>query len=160
MEDIIIQVPEHVTAFLRNLSNKIITLDNVIPRPEQLLKASDRQILQRQLIYKSSAFGGFILPEGTEKGATLHVASLNLNTLNHEDFVVQLNFSCNIITSKIKLRLRFQLLSRKRDSAFPLLSVPAYYITGTRKVPRQIVLPYRHMIVIRKPVHAATIAPV
>lgn len=27
------------------------------------------------LYIKSSAFGGFILPEGTEKGATLHVAS-------------------------------------------------------------------------------------
>lgn len=112
------------------------------------------------LYIKSSAFGGFILPEGTEKGATLHVASLNLNTLNHEDFVVQLNFSCNIITSKIKLRLRFQLFKQEKGQCLPTLSVPAYYITGTRKVPRQIVLPYRHMIVIRKPVHAATIAPV
>ena len=82
------------------------------------------------------------------------------NTLNHEDFVVQLNFSCNITTNKIKLRLRFQLLSRKRDSAFPTPVSTGVLYYRDKESPEAKVLPYRHMIVIRKPVHAATIAPV
>ena len=50
LEDIIIQVPEHVTAFLRNLSNKIITLDNVIP-PSRATAQSKRQTNSAKTAY-------------------------------------------------------------------------------------------------------------
>lgn len=73
------------------------------------------------LIMKHAALGGFVLPDGTEKGATFHVASLNLDTSNYTNFLVQLNFSCNMIASNLKIRLRFQVIKQEKGQCF---SVP------------------------------------
>lgn len=73
------------------------------------------------LLIKCAAFGGLILPEGTEKGATYHVASLNLDTSRCRDFLVQLDFSCNVIADGLEVRLRFQLLKQEKSQCF---SVP------------------------------------
>lgn len=54
------------------------------------------------------------MPEGTEKGAAYHVASLNLNTLGCTNFLVHLNFSCNIILRQTKASLRFRLLRQEK----------------------------------------------
>lgn len=70
------------------------------------------------LMIKSAAFGGFILPEGTDKRATFHVASLNLEPRGCKNFVVQLVFSCNIIASNLKMRLRFQIFKQERGQCF------------------------------------------
>lgn len=80
-------------------------------------------------LIKSAAFGGFVLPEGTEKGATFNVASLNLDTSSHKDFLVQLVFSCNIITNQIKVRLRFQLFKQEKGqcSSVPISTGILYY---------------------------------
>lgn len=66
------------------------------------------------VLLKCSAFGGLVLPEGTEKGAAYHVASLNLNTLGCTNFLVHLNFSCNIILRQTKASLRFRLLRQEK----------------------------------------------
>lgn len=66
------------------------------------------------LLLKCSAFGGLVLPEGTEKGAAYHVASLNLNTSGCTDFMVYLNFSCNIILLQTKAALRFRLSKQEK----------------------------------------------
>ncbi len=66
------------------------------------------------ILLKCSAFGGLVLPEGTEKGATYHVASLNLNTSGCTNFIVHLNFSCNIILRQTRANLRFRLLKQDR----------------------------------------------
>lgn len=73
------------------------------------------------LLLKKAAFGGIVLPDGTEKRATFHVASLNLDTSNCNRFLVQLNFSCNLISNSLKTRLRFQMIKQERGQSF---SVP------------------------------------
>lgn len=75
----------------------------------------------RKLLLKSSAFGGLILPEGTVREATYHVASLNLDTSGCQNFFVLLNFSCNITTNIPNLHLRFQMFKQERYQPF---SVP------------------------------------
>lgn len=67
---------------------------------------------------KSAAFGGLVLLGDTDKRAELHVASLTLDTSGCDDFMVQLNFSCNIITSNTKIQLRFQLFRQEKDQSF------------------------------------------
>lgn len=70
---------------------------------------------------KSAVFGGLIIPEGTEKRATFHVASLSLNVSCYEEILVQLSFSCNIIANQSKMCLRFQILKQEKGQPF---SVP------------------------------------
>ncbi len=74
---------------------------------------------ENNLKIKSAVFGGLIIPEGTEKRATFHVASLTLNASCRKDFLVQLSFSCNIIASKSKVCLRFQILKQEKCQPFP-----------------------------------------
>lgn len=74
---------------------------------------------ENNLKIKSAVFGGLIIPEGTEKRATFHVASLTLNASCRKDFLVQLSFSCNIIASKSKICFRFQILKQEKCQPFP-----------------------------------------
>ncbi len=69
---------------------------------------------------KSAVFGGLIIPEGTEKRATFHVASLSLNASCHKELLVQLSFSCNIIASNSKICLRFQILKQEKCQPFSI----------------------------------------
>lgn len=69
---------------------------------------------------KSAVFGGLIIPEGTEKRATFHVASLTLNACCYKELLVQLSFSCNIIASKSKLCLRFQVVKQEKCQPFSI----------------------------------------
>lgn len=75
----------------------------------------------RRLLLKSSAFGGLVLPEGMVREATYHVASLNLDTSGCRDFLVLLNFSCNITANVTNLHLRFQMFRQEKCQPF---SVP------------------------------------
>ena len=65
------------------------------------------------IFIKNADFGGVVLPEGTDKRATFHVASLSLDTSGYKNILIQLAFSCNIIAEKLKLRLRFQILRQE-----------------------------------------------
>lgn len=67
---------------------------------------------------KSTVFGGLVIPKGTDKGATFHVASLNLNTSGCNNYVVQLVYSSNIIADKSKMRLRFQIDKQTQGHEF------------------------------------------
>lgn len=80
------------------------------------------------VLLKCSAFGGLVLPEGTKKGAAYHVASLNLNTWGCTNFLVHLNFSCNIILHQTKAILRFRLLRQEkcRPCAVPVCAEGLY----------------------------------
>lgn len=81
------------------------------------------------LFIKSTALGGVVLPDGTEKRATYNVASLTLDTSDCTNYLVQLVFSCNIITSELKVRMRFQLFRQARDQCFlvPVSAGILYY---------------------------------
>jgi hypothetical protein len=68
-----------------------------------------------QALIKSSAMGGIILPEHTEKNATYNVASLNINTYSYRNFLIHFNFSCNILTTSARMHLRFQLFKQGND---------------------------------------------
>ncbi|WP_313582278.1 DUF4489 domain-containing protein [Lacrimispora sp.] len=70
-----------------------------------------------QILIKSSAMGGIVLPEHTDKNATYNVASLNMDTCSYRKFLIQFNFSCNIVTSVARMHLRFQLFKQEKDSA-------------------------------------------
>lgn len=72
------------------------------------------------LMLKEAAFGGLVLPGGTEKGATFHVVSLNLDTSGCKKFLVQLNFSCNPIANGLKARLRFRVVRQDMDQYLPV----------------------------------------
>jgi hypothetical protein len=61
--------------------------------------------------------GGIILPEHTDKNATYNVASLNIDTCSYRNFLIQFNFSCNIVTSGARMHLKFQLFKQGKDSA-------------------------------------------
>ena len=65
------------------------------------------------MFIKNADFGGVVLPEGTDKRATFHVASLSLDTSGYKNILIHLAFSCNIIAEKLKLRLRFQILRQE-----------------------------------------------
>lgn len=80
------------------------------------------------ILLKCSAFGGLVLPEGTEKGATYHVASLNLDTSGCKKFIVHLSFSCNIILGQTRALLRFRLLKQEkcRPYSVPVCSEVLY----------------------------------
>lgn len=80
---------------------------------ESLTPAGCRQKSAKNLL-KCSAFGGLVLPEGTEKGATYHVASLNLDNSGCKNFKVHLSFSCNIILRQTRALLRFRLLKQEK----------------------------------------------
>lgn len=69
---------------------------------------------------KSAVFGGLIIPEGTEKRATFHVASLTLNASCNKEILVQLSFSCNIIAAKSKVCLRFQIVKQEKCQPFSI----------------------------------------
>lgn len=87
---------------------------------ESTCPARSRQ-KRTDILLKCSAFGGLVLPEGTEKGATYHVASLNLDTSGCKNFMVHLSFSCNIILRQTRALLRFQLLKQEKCQPY---SVP------------------------------------
>lgn len=74
----------------------------------------------KKLLLKSSEFGGFALPRSTVREAAYHVASLNLDTSGWGDFLVLLNFSCNITSSAEKLHLRFQIFRQDQCQAVPV----------------------------------------
>lgn len=81
------------------------------------------------LFIKNATFGGFVLPEGTDKRATFHVASLNLNTSGYKNFLIQLDFTTNIIAEKLKMRLRFQMFKQDNGQGFsvPISAGILYY---------------------------------
>lgn len=101
------------------------------PQPIQPKKPNQSQYIQNnqmsacdlppadQVLIKSSAKGGIILPEHTEKNATYNVASLNINTSSFRNFAIHLNFSCNILTSSARMHLRFQLFKQESNQASP-----------------------------------------
>ena len=64
----------------------------------------------KRLLLKSSSFGGLVLPEGMAGEATYHVASLNLDTSGCKDFLVLLNFSCNITANVLSLIHIYQII--------------------------------------------------
>lgn len=70
-----------------------------------------------ELLLKSSASGGIVLPESTGIGTTYNVASINLDTSAYRNFSIYFNFSCNIITTNARLHLRFQLFKQERYQA-------------------------------------------
>lgn len=83
---------------------------------------SSEDVRSKKNIYiKSADFGGVVLPEGTDKRATFHVASLSLDTTGYKNILIQLAFSCNIIAERLKLRLRFQILRQESGQG---LTVP------------------------------------
>lgn len=92
-------------------------------------KASGNLCCNDCLIIKNSAFGGFVLPDGTEKRATFLVASLTLDTSHYKKFLVQLNFSCNPISSNLKIRLRFYITRQERGrySSVPVSAGILYF---------------------------------
>ena len=74
----------------------------------------------KRLLLKSSSFGGLVLPEGMAGEATYHVASLNLDTSGCKDFLVLLNFSCNITANVSGFHLRFQMFKQEKCQPFPV----------------------------------------
>ncbi len=68
------------------------------------------------------------MPEGTEKGATYHVVSLNLDTSGCKNFMVHLSFSCNIILRQTRALLRFRLLRQEecRPYSVPVCAEALY----------------------------------
>ncbi len=71
-----------------------------------------------QHLIKSTALGGIILPDNTDKNATYNVASLNMDTNICRNFLIHFNFSCNIATTSARMHLRFQLFKRGTGQAF------------------------------------------
>lgn len=64
--------------------------------------------------FKQSSFGGLLLPQGTERGSTYNIASINLDTSAYRNFSVYFNFSCNIHTTEASGHLRFQLMKQEK----------------------------------------------
>lgn len=98
---------------------------------------------QKEVILKSTAFGGFVLPEGTEKRATFLVASLNLDTPDYEDYIVQLVFSSNIIADKVKAKLRFQIFRQEKGQcqSVPISAGILYYRNEESSEANSFILP-------------------
>ena len=69
---------------------------------------------------KASAFGGVIIEDGTEKGTTYNVVSVNLDTAACRHFHTELSFSCNIICIDASARLKFQILKQEKNQMMPL----------------------------------------
>jgi len=63
---------------------------------------------------KSSALGGILIPDGTDKGATYNIVSINLDTSANRNFSIQFNFTCNIATILARMNLRFQLFKQEK----------------------------------------------
>lgn len=101
----------------RNQQNKF---GQCTPPQKRCLQPRQNVCCRDNLVIKSAAFGGFVLPEGTEKRATFHVASLNLDTSYASNFIVQLHFSCNIIAQNLNMRLRFQLTKQEKGQCLPV----------------------------------------
>jgi len=70
-----------------------------------------------QVLIKSTAAGGIILPDQTDKNATYNVASLNIDTFSYRNFLIHFNFSCNILTINARMHLKFQLYKQGNDQA-------------------------------------------
>ena len=86
--------------------------DNHIESIQNIQKNTCEPSPGNQLLLKSSALGGIILPENTDKNATYNVASLNMDTCSYRNFLIHFNFSCNIATTNARMHLRFQLFKR------------------------------------------------
>ena len=83
------------------------------PQMKQRPHSSEDVCRKENIFIKNADFGGVVLPEGTDKRATFHVASLSLDTSGYKNILIHLAFSCNIIAEKLKLRLRFQILRQE-----------------------------------------------
>lgn len=101
-----------------NLSIQAKSLDHSQHIPDNQ-KSSNDLPPANQVSIKSSAMGGIILPEHTDKNATYNVASLNMNTYSYRNFLIHFNFSCNIVTTGARMHLKFQLLKQGNDQAVP-----------------------------------------
>lgn len=84
------------------------------------LSSGSEQESSRKLLLKSSAFGGFVLPDGKIGEAAYSVASLNLDTSGYQDFCVLLKFSCNITANISHLHLRFQMFKQEKYQPFSI----------------------------------------
>ncbi|ADL04308.1 hypothetical protein Closa_1712 [[Clostridium] saccharolyticum WM1] len=91
------------------------SLDNS-PYVQEQQKSSCDLPPANEVLIKSSAMGGIILPEFTDKNATYNVASLNLDTYSYRDFFIHFNFTCNIVTTGSRMHLRFQLFKQGKDT--------------------------------------------
>lgn len=81
--------------------------------------------------FKHSSYGGMLLPQGTERGATYNVASVNLDTYACRNFSIYFNFTCNIHTVNAQGHLRFQLLKQEKyQSISSPVSSSFTYIIG------------------------------
>lgn len=69
------------------------------------------------ILLKSSELGVIIIPASSERGATYNVASINLDTSIHSNFIIYFDFSCNIetvaTTMAATMHLRFQLYKQE-----------------------------------------------
>lgn len=79
------------------------------------------------ILIKSSALGGIVIPDGTGKGATYNIVSINLDTSANRNFSIQFNFTCNIATILARMHLSFQLFRQEKYTA-ALIPVSSSFI--------------------------------
>ncbi len=83
---------------------------------------------------KASAFGGVIIENGSEKGTTYNVVSVNLDTELCRHFHTELSFSCNILSIDASARLKFQILKQEKNQIVPLPLSSGYSYFRNQKV--------------------------
>lgn len=98
-------------------------------------KCQDKQsCIWDDVFLKASAFGGIVIPDGTEKGTTYNVVSVNLDTAACRDFHTELSFSCNILSMDASARIKFQVLKQEKNQIMPLPLSSGYSYFRSQKV--------------------------
>lgn len=98
-------------------------------------KCQDKQsCIWDDVFLKASAFGGIVIPDGTEKGTTYNVVSVNLDTAACRDFHTELSFSCNILSMDASARIKFQVFKQEKNQIMPLPLSSGYSYFRSQKV--------------------------
>ncbi|WP_394925785.1 DUF4489 domain-containing protein [uncultured Robinsoniella sp.] len=101
----------------------------------RIKKCQDEQpCISNDVFLKTSAFGGIIIPDGTEKGTAYNAVSINLDTEACGHFHTELSFSCNVLSIDASARLRFQILKQEKNQAMPLPLSSGYSYFRNQKV--------------------------
>lgn len=107
--------------------------EHSIVKKEACLPYFFENTTMQELFFKHSSMGEVIVPQNTEIGKSLRIASLNIDTSKYRNFAVHLNFSCNVITSDACLYLEFQIFRQLMKQITPVPVSPAIHYARTTR---------------------------
>lgn len=86
-------------------------------------------MISSNIFIKNNAFGGMLIPAGTNNGTVFNIVSMNMFVNYSEKCYVELHFACSIVTTMAKIHISLQIFKQGKYQLlpFPISSVFSFF---------------------------------